>query len=66
MQFLEVVLMQLTMEQEQEPLVNQSIIMLWGVGMGIYHLLMEKIMEYAVNLLRLILVTLMEPEVDMK
>lgn len=34
--------------------------------MGIYHLLMEKIMEYAVNLLRLILVTLMEPEVDMK
>lgn len=58
--------MQLTMEQEQEPLVNQSIIMLCGVGMGIYHLLMEKIMEYAVNLLRLILVTLMEPEVDMK
>lgn len=58
--------MQLTMELEQEPLVDQSIILLCGFGMGIYHLLMEKIMEYAVNLLQLILVTLMEPEVDMK
>lgn len=28
--------------------------------------MMAEIMEYAVNLLRLILVTLMEPEVDMK